>query len=262
MPSRILGSQHPQSSESLPQPQPRPKKGLKSVLGFSRASSPEPRPSPAPTIATTASASAVSVTDPLTSGPARPRTLRERRSVDVVSGSGSFTASLSYRRKNARTREGRASVTDVSFFSPAGGPSNTPSTAEPDAAVTALTSSSTQQQYISAVSVPTTPTRPAHAVNLNSPEAKPRLNMATANVMPRIVNDIPQERTSRQKLARIKAQDGPWSVSVAESPYDKYSYSLYVKSTSFPACFICLSFPSFLSFFVTNMRIHGILCGL
>jgi hypothetical protein len=28
-------------------------------------------------------------------------------------------------------------------------------------------------------------------------------------------------------------QDGPWSVSVAESPYDARSYSLYIKSRLF-----------------------------
>lgn len=43
---------------------------------------------------------------------------------------------------------------------------------------------------------------------------------------------VPQERESRRKLVRMEAQDGPWSVSVAETPYDKNSYSIYVKSTS------------------------------
>lgn len=30
-------------------------------------------------------------------------------------------------------------------------------------------------------------------------------------------------------------QDGPWSVSVAETPYDARSYSLYIKSRLFPS---------------------------
>lgn len=40
--------------------------------------------------------------------------------------------------------------------------------------------------------------------------------------------EVPQERASRRKMARIEAQDGPWSVSVAEN--DKHSYSIYIKS--------------------------------
>jgi len=35
----------------------------------------------------------------------------------------------------------------------------------------------------------------------------------------------------RKGAARVD-QDGPWSVSVAETPYDAYSYSLYIKSKS------------------------------
>lgn len=42
--------------------------------------------------------------------------------------------------------------------------------------------------------------------------------------------DVPQERASRRKLARMEAQEGPWSVSVADTPYDKNSYSIYIKS--------------------------------
>lgn len=217
MPIRVLGLQQPQNAivHSSSEPQPRAKKGLKSVLGFSRASSAEPRPSPSASAPASAAANSNANGDPTSKGTtasqgsfspsSRPRTLRERRSVDVSNaGSGSFTVSLSYRRKASRNREGRASVSDISFFS-----------ADPPP----LTSASSP-------SVPTTPTKsthtPVHSVNLNSPEAKQR-------TMPGI-NDVPQERASRRKLARIEAQDGPWSVSVAESPYDKNSYSLYIKS--------------------------------
>ncbi len=42
--------------------------------------------------------------------------------------------------------------------------------------------------------------------------------------------EVPQERASRRKLARMEAQEGPWSVSVADTPYDKNSYSIYIKS--------------------------------
>jgi len=36
--------------------------------------------------------------------------------------------------------------------------------------------------------------------------------------------------TSRRPPVRMDAQDGPWSVSVAETPHDARSYSLYIKS--------------------------------
>lgn len=37
--------------------------------------------------------------------------------------------------------------------------------------------------------------------------------------------------SSRRPPVRMDAQDGPWSVSVAETPHDVRSYSLYIKST-------------------------------
>ncbi|KAG7451810.1 kinase-like protein [Guyanagaster necrorhizus] len=40
-------------------------------------------------------------------------------------------------------------------------------------------------------------------------------------------NDLPP---NRRAPVRIDAQDGPWSVSVAESPHDARSYSLYIKT--------------------------------
>jgi len=36
--------------------------------------------------------------------------------------------------------------------------------------------------------------------------------------------------SSRRGPVRMDTQDGPWSVSVAETPYDTHSYSLYIKS--------------------------------
>jgi hypothetical protein len=36
--------------------------------------------------------------------------------------------------------------------------------------------------------------------------------------------------TPRRPPVRMDAQDGPWSVSVAETPHDARSYSLYIKS--------------------------------
>ncbi|KAA1477263.1 kinase-like protein [Dentipellis sp. KUC8613] len=43
-------------------------------------------------------------------------------------------------------------------------------------------------------------------------------------------NHTPQSRPARRPVLRMDAQDGPWSVSVAENPGDSTSYSLYVKT--------------------------------
>jgi serum/glucocorticoid-regulated kinase 2 len=46
-------------------------------------------------------------------------------------------------------------------------------------------------------------------------------------------NTIPMEvipNQPRRPPVRMDAQDGPWSVSVAETPHDARSYSLYIKS--------------------------------
>jgi len=39
--------------------------------------------------------------------------------------------------------------------------------------------------------------------------------------------------SSRRPPVRMDAQDGPWSISVAETPHDSRSYSLYIKSEFF-----------------------------
>jgi serum/glucocorticoid-regulated kinase 2 len=44
--------------------------------------------------------------------------------------------------------------------------------------------------------------------------------------------DPSQPRYNRRPPVRMDNQDGPWSVSVAETPHDPQSYSLYVKSAS------------------------------
>lgn len=44
--------------------------------------------------------------------------------------------------------------------------------------------------------------------------------------------DASRGRPSRRPPVRMDAQDGPWSVSVAETPHDACSYSLYIKSES------------------------------
>lgn len=46
--------------------------------------------------------------------------------------------------------------------------------------------------------------------------------------------------TSLRRGAIRMDQDGPWSVSVAETPYDAYSFSLYIKS-EFHRLFLLLS---------------------
>jgi serum/glucocorticoid-regulated kinase 2 len=42
-------------------------------------------------------------------------------------------------------------------------------------------------------------------------------------------------RQSRRPPVRMDAEDGPWSVSVAETPYNARSYSLYIKSEWYPS---------------------------
>ena len=39
-----------------------------------------------------------------------------------------------------------------------------------------------------------------------------------------------QTRAPRRQVLRVDAQDGPWTVSVAENPHHPSSYTLYVKS--------------------------------
>ena len=45
-----------------------------------------------------------------------------------------------------------------------------------------------------------------------------------------------QTRPPRRQVLRVDAQDGPWTVSVAENPHRPSSYTLYVKSKSVRSC--------------------------
>lgn len=50
------------------------------------------------------------------------------------------------------------------------------------------------------------------------------------------VLDAPAERfTTRRKAIRMDVLEGPWSVSVAETPYDKKTFNIYINSTSLPS---------------------------
>ena len=49
---------------------------------------------------------------------------------------------------------------------------------------------------------------------------------------PQVMTATPERRSrpSRRQVLRVDAQDGPWTVSVAENPHHQSSYTLYVKS--------------------------------
>lgn len=51
--------------------------------------------------------------------------------------------------------------------------------------------------------------------------------------------------TTRRVPIRVDGQDGPWTVSVAETPHDVSSYSLYIRSQCFcvPSC-LCSMLPT------------------
>lgn len=49
---------------------------------------------------------------------------------------------------------------------------------------------------------------------------------------------------ARRAPVRMDNHDGPWSVSVAETPHDSSSYSLYIKSKSLPSPFTHFGFVS------------------
>ena len=44
--------------------------------------------------------------------------------------------------------------------------------------------------------------------------------------------DTARSRSTRRPPVRIDTQEGPWSISVAETPHDARSYSIYIKSES------------------------------
>lgn len=47
--------------------------------------------------------------------------------------------------------------------------------------------------------------------------------------------DAAPSRSTRRPPVRIDAQEGPWSISVAETPHDARSYSIYIKSELHPS---------------------------
>ena len=48
--------------------------------------------------------------------------------------------------------------------------------------------------------------------------------------MPTIRNSVVQSQPTRRVPVRAENQDGPWTVSVAETPHEPNSYSIYIKS--------------------------------
>lgn len=60
------------------------------------------------------------------------------------------------------------------------------------------------------------------------------------------VDNILSQPSGRRPPVRMDAEDGPWSVSVAETPHDVHSYSLYIKSESIT--FNYFSFKTTVSF--------------
>ena len=50
------------------------------------------------------------------------------------------------------------------------------------------------------------------------------------SISPMTASQERQPRPTRRQVLRVDAQDGPWTVSVAENPHRPSSYTLYVKS--------------------------------
>lgn len=202
MPVRVLG---PSSADRLVHQDndTRPKKALRSIFGLHPSTSTDistTTASPSPNRITAKSRSAQPSKEK-----GKFNTVKERSSIDVAgTGSGSNSASLSHRREKPKEHNGRASVTDASFFHQPTTPSTLP-LKPTDSAESTLESH-----------------RKTAAVELTSPDQKPKMTRT---------QEMPLERATRRKLVRIDAQDGPWSISVAESPYDRNNYSIYVKST-------------------------------
>lgn len=147
-----------------------------------------------------------STSQPRSALTAKTSAAKERRSVDI-SSSGTYFASLSYRKKKARVD--RTSVTDASIFQRLG-------------------SSSSNTAIADANGLPSQ----QDARTLLAPTSLELDDCATTMVSQTMTKtmEVQQERASRKKLVRLEAQDGPWSISVAETPYDKKNYSIYIKS--------------------------------
>lgn len=55
-------------------------------------------------------------------------------------------------------------------------------------------------------------------------------NSPSPSISPMTATQERQPRPARRQVLRVDAQDGPWTVSVAENPHRPSSYTLYVKS--------------------------------
>ncbi|KAJ3495259.1 hypothetical protein NLJ89_g10655 [Agrocybe chaxingu] len=121
------------------------------------------------------------------------------RSVDI------FRPYTNPARKESTSTSGRTSIATISFER-----DSTP--------VVTATSSSESQNTAGAVLRPTT----SHPTVID---------LAHDNSMKALDTNLPS--SSRRAPVRMDTQDGPWSVSVAETPDDTRSYSLYVKIVSF-----------------------------
>jgi hypothetical protein len=62
-----------------------------------------------------------------------------------------------------------------------------------------------------------------------------------------------QPRPARRQVLRVDAQDGPWTVSVAENPHRPSSYTLYVKSE----CPFTMEVPE-VFLFIAMLRLVGV----
>ncbi|KAH7922670.1 hypothetical protein BV22DRAFT_1016856 [Leucogyrophana mollusca] len=121
---------------------------------------------------------------------------RSRSSVDTyhhprqASGRASIDTARSYQHKR-KSRAERSSVTDLSFFASKSSPS--PRSTSPQ------------------------PHNVDHSFHNNSVRSMKTLDAA-------------HPRPMRRPPIRVDAQEGPWSVSVAETPHDARSYSIYIKT--------------------------------
>lgn len=204
MPVRVIDPSSAERQTSQIDTNTKSKKTLRSILGLYQStlsdnSPPVPGPAPYyPNAFTLRSAQ-------LHREKEKFNTVIQRRSVDLTpSENGSNFASLSYGRQKARTRDGRASVTDISFFQ------QTVSPPSPSSTPTTFNSTSDND-----------PLPKTTAIKLDSPDRKQKMTRTL---------EIPYERPGRRKLIRFGAEEGPWSISVAETPYDKNCYSIYIKT--------------------------------
>lgn len=209
MPVRVIASPSTERQVKQAETDSKSRKTLKTIFGFYPSNSTDiASDNPSPHTANTNTATALRSAQ-TSKEKEKFSSVRQRRSVDD-SGADNF-ASLSYRRQRARNHEGRASVTEVSFFQQT-----------PPIPQTAPIFPRTLQPASTNESLPKTTT-----IDLTSPDRKTKMTKTL---------DMTQERANRRKLVRIQTEEGPWSISVAESPYDRKCYSIYIKSASVSSC--------------------------